>query len=108
MVPGTDAVMIDVKAEDNNLQVIPNDHVISPFDIIFEGEFGNNLYWNVTNVFDVVLPGQAIRTIISPNGDMFKCFVPEITMDRLLYVVDFLTLVKARWSLKWGVIGSMG
>ena len=96
MVPGTDAVMIDVKAEDNNLQVIPNDHVISPFDIIFEGEFGNNLHWNVMNVFDVVLPGQAIRTIISP-----KCFVPEITMDRLLYVVDFLTLVKARWSLKF-------
>ena len=61
MVPGTDAVMIDVKAENNNLQVIPNDHVISPFDIIFEGEFGNNLHWNVMNVFDVVLPGQVLR-----------------------------------------------
>lgn len=104
---GWDAVVVDMRSEDTSLQVIPDDSVTPPFDIIFEVGIESNLVLNTMNVLDIVLrPDQSFFIRESPRGNMVKFIVPKLTVARFLYLVDWITLVKATWSLEWDQIGN--
>ena len=106
VVHGEPAVVVDLRSEDHNLQVMSGITVIPSFDIIFEARFGSNLNLNALNVIEeVLLPNQEVLIEESPHGGMIKFCVPKLTVDRFLYVMDWLTLVKTRWSLGWGWLG---
>ena len=98
------AVVVETGSVDHYLQVIPMYGDLLPFDVIFEGNLGSAINWNAFLIFDsVMMAGHGQQTLlrVSPHGDMLRYIVPSLTMDRFLFVIDWLSTVRAAWHLQW-------